>query len=133
MSNPNTLRDGLLGTVPNQNLFNSMQIILIFIAQLIYSVSDLGKKIVMNKVGFGAHLLLNVPFLAITAAAILGFVVQMFALSKYDLSRTIILLGVFAVLISTVLGVVFLHEKLSPLNYLGLSFAVLAIILVQLK
>ncbi len=110
-----------------------MQILLIFIAQLIYSLSDLGKKIVMNKAGFGWHLLTNWAFLLITAAAAIGFAVQMSALSRYDLSRTIILLGVFAVLISTILGVVVLHEKLSPINYLGLAFAVLAIVLVQLK
>lgn len=110
-----------------------MNIVLILITQLIYSTSDLFKKIILNKVGFGLHLLTNWKFLAVSAFAILGFAVQMLALSKYDLSRTIILLGVFAVLISTILGVVFLHEKLSPINYLGLAFAVVAIVLVQLK
>lgn len=110
-----------------------MQVLLIFAAQLIYSLSDLGKKIILNKAGYGWNLLTNIPFLVISAAAVLGFALQMYALSRYDLSRTIILLGVFAVLISTLLGVLVLHEKLSPVNYLGLGFAVLAIILVQLK
>ena len=110
-----------------------MQIFLVFIAQLIYSSSDLFKKIVLNKVGFGWHLLWNAAFIGASAVALIGFAVQMLALSRYDLSRTIILLGVFAVLISSILGVVFLHEKLSPINYLGLGFAVLAIILVQMK
>lgn len=110
-----------------------MQILLIFVAQLIYSTSDLFKKIVMNNVGFGLHLLTNWKFLAVSVFALLGFAVQMLALSRYDLSRTIILLGVFAVLLSTILGVLVLHERLSPINYLGLGFAVLAIILVQLK
>ncbi|MBI2098976.1 hypothetical protein HYT45_01010 [Candidatus Uhrbacteria bacterium] len=110
-----------------------MPVIYIFLAQLIYSLSDLGKKIILNKAGFGWGLLTNAAFLAITAVSVIGFALQMFALSRYDLSRTIILLGVFAVLISSVLGVLVLHERLSPINYLGLGFAVIAIVLVQLK
>lgn len=110
-----------------------MPLLLIFAAQLIYSLSDLGKKIILNKAGFGWNLLTNIPFLAISAAAVLGFALQMFALSRYDLSRTIIFLGVFAVVISTALGVIVLHERLSPINYMGLGFAVMAIILVQIK
>lgn len=110
-----------------------MQIILIFIAQLIYSTSDLFQKIIFNKVGFGIHLLKNIPFLAALLLAISGFVLQRLALSRYDLSRTIILFGVFAAVFSVLFGVIFLREKFIPLNYLGLGFAVLAIVLVQLK
>lgn len=107
--------------------------ILIFITQLIYSLSDLGKKIILGKAGFNWGLLTNWKFLLVTVAAGLGFLIQIYVLSRYDLSRTIILLGTFAVVLSAIFGVIFLHEKLSILNIAGIIFAVLAIILVQLK
>ena len=110
-----------------------MNLVLLFIAQFIYSLSDLGKKIVLQKVGFGWQLVGSFPFIAISAAAIFGFAFQMFVLSRYELSKTTITLGVLAVLISAVLGVLILHERLSGLNMLGVGFAIAAIVLLQLR
>lgn len=110
-----------------------MPLFLIFIAQLIYSTSDLFQKMIFNKVGFGSHLLKNVPFLLAMLLAVTGFVLQRLALSRYDLSRTIILFGVFAAVLSVLFGAIFLKEKLSLLNYFGVVFAILGIVLVQLK
>lgn len=111
----------------------NMNLVLLFLAQLVYSLSDLGKKIVLQKVGFGWQLVGNIPFLAISAAAVFGFALQMFVLSRYELSKTTITLGVLAVLISALLGVLVLHERLTPQNILGVLFAVAAIVLLQLK
>ncbi len=110
-----------------------MPLLLIFVAQLIYSTSDLFQKMIFNKVGFGLHLLKNVPFLAAMLLAISGFVLQRLALSRYDLSRTIVLFGVFAVIFSVLFGVIFLRERMTIINYLGVVFAILAIVLVQIK
>ncbi|MEK7516598.1 MAG: hypothetical protein AAB562_03310 [Patescibacteria group bacterium] len=110
-----------------------MNLVLLFVAQLIYGLSDLGKKIILQRTGFGWHLLGNIPFIAVSLAALLGFAVQMFVLSRYEFSKTIITLGVLAVLISTALGVLVLHERLTALNALGVLFAVAAIVFLQLK
>ena len=110
-----------------------MTIILIFITQLIYSLSDLGKKIIFGKAEFGWNLLTNWQFLLVTAAGGLGFLTQMYVLKHYDLSRTIILLGIFAVVLSALFGALVLHEKLTPLNIFGILLAIFAIILVQVK
>ena len=110
-----------------------MNIILIFITQLIYSLSDLGKKLILQKEAYGLNLLTNWKFMLITVLAGLGFLTQIYVLKHYDLSRTIILLATFAVVLSAIFGVVFLHEKLSLLNMVGIVFAVIAIILVQIK
>lgn len=110
-----------------------MNFVLLFLAQLIYSLSDLGKKIVLQRVHFGWHLLWNTPFLALSIAAIAGFALQMFVLSRYELSKTIITLGVLAVLIQTALGLFVLHERLSAMNLVGVIFALAAIVLLQVK
>ncbi len=110
-----------------------MNVILIFITQLIYSLSDLGKKIILRTEPYGWNLFTNWKFVLVTIAAVLGFLTQLYVLKHYDLSRTIILLATFAVALSAIFGVAFLHERLSPLNIIGIAFAILAIVLVQLK
>jgi drug/metabolite transporter (DMT)-like permease len=110
-----------------------MNLFFLLLAQSVYSLSDLGKKIVLQMVGFGWQLVSNIPFLAISAAAIFGFALQMFVLSRYELSKTTITLGVLAVLISALLGALVLHERLSGLNLLGIGFAIAAIVLLQLR
>lgn len=110
-----------------------MNFLFLLIAQLVYSLSDLGKKIILQRAGFGWNLLGDARFLAISAAAVFGFALQMFVLSRYELSKTTITLGVLAVLISAALGMLVLHERLSGLNMLGVGFAIVAIVLLQLK
>lgn len=110
-----------------------MNLVLLFFAQFIYGLSDLGKKIILQRVGFGWNLLTDIRFLVVAATAIGGFALQMFVLSRYELSKTTITLGILAVLISAALGVLVLHERLSLLNLLGVAFALAAIVLLQLK
>lgn len=110
-----------------------LNVILLFIVQSIYSLTDLGKKLILNKAGYGLHLITNWKFVLITLSAVIGFALQMFVLSRYELSKMSIVIGVLAVLISSAIGVMVLKEHLSPINYLGLAFAVVAIILVQIK
>lgn len=110
-----------------------INVLLLFVVQSIYSLTDLGKKFILNKSGYGLHLITNWKFVLITVSAVVGFALHMFVLSRYDLSKTTIVIGVLAVVISSTLGIMVLKEHLSPINYLGLAFAVLAIILVQIK
>ena len=110
-----------------------MNIILIFITQLIYSLSDLGKKIILQKTPYGFGLITNWKFVLITAAAGIGFFIQLYVMSRYELSRTIILLGIFAVVLSAIFGAAFLHERLTPINIVGIVLAIAAIILVQIR
>ena len=106
---------------------------LIFVAQVLYSVSDLLKKFVFQNTPFSPAIFLNVKFLAVSSISFFGFLIQLYVLSRYDLSRTSIFMGIFALILSSMLAVVFLHEKLSPVNWLGVGFAIVAIALVNAK
>jgi multidrug transporter EmrE-like cation transporter len=108
-------------------------ILAIFVAQCFYTVADVFQKKVLGGAGFSARTLLSIPFLATLLVSGTGFVFQMFALSKVELSRTIILLGVFGVVLAAIAGVLVFHDKLSVKNYVGIGLAVLAIILVRAK
>lgn len=100
---------------------------------MLYTLSDTWKKYILGDVGFSLGTLIKPIFLVATSIALIGFVFQMYALSKMDLSRTIVGLGMLAVLFSTAAGVFFFREQLNAWNYLGLGLALVAIMLVNVK
>lgn len=106
-------------------------VLLILLAQLIYSSADLGQRVIALKYGYGWHLLTKPIFLLILIVPGIGLALQVFVLSRYEVSRTITLLGVFAVTITPLLGVLVLKEKFSTTNWIGVVFAILAIFLVS--
>ncbi|TAL19935.1 hypothetical protein EPN90_02090 [Patescibacteria group bacterium] len=108
-------------------------VLLIFLAQLIYSTADLGQRLTALKYGYGWRLLTKPYFLLILLIPGLGLALQIFVLSRYEVSKTITLLGIFAVTITPILGVLFLKEKMTMLNWLGVLFAAVAIFLVTSK
>ncbi len=110
-----------------------MNIILITIVQGIYSISDLWKKIALGNRGFRWNILLDPLFLVGLLVPLAAFALQMYVLSRYELSRTVTIMGVCAVVFSVALGILFLKERYTTINYLGVVFAVLAIILIRYR
>lgn len=105
----------------------------IVVAQIFYTIAVVFQKKVLGGLGFSVETLLNPKFLLTLLIAGIGFVFQMYALSKTDLSRTIILLGVLGVVFAAIAGVLVFHDKLSIKNYIGVILAVIAIVLVKSK
>ncbi len=105
----------------------------VIIAQVLFTTADVMQKYVLAGRGFSAATLLNIRFLATLPIAGVGFVFLMYALSKMDISRTIILLSIFGVVFAAIAGVLIFHDKLALKNYIGILLAIAAIILVQSK
>ena len=105
----------------------------IFVAQILYTASDTWKKVIFGDKGFSFQTLISPIFLVTLAIALVGFLFQMYALSKMELSRTIITMGVLAVIFSASAGAWFLKENFEWWNLLGIGFAVVAIVLVNIK
>lgn len=110
-----------------------MAYISVVVAQLLYTLSDTWKKAILNASGFSAQTLVKPAFLLTLLVAGVGFLFQMHALSKIDLSRTIVFMGMLAVIFSSAAGVIFFREQLNVWNVIGLGFAVTAIILVNIR
>lgn len=110
-----------------------MSYLAVFFAQLLYTASDVWKKTVLNASGFSAATLVKPVFLLASALALIGFIFQMQALAKLDLSRTIVMMGMLAVLFSAAAGAIFFREQLNGWNLFGLALALVAIVLVNLK
>lgn len=108
-------------------------ILAIFFAQVFYTLADSLQKYVLKGQGFSVRTLVSVKFLLTLIPAGIGFIILMYALSKLEISRTIILLGVFGVILAAASGVIFFHDKLSWVNYIGIALAIASIILVNWK
>ncbi len=110
-----------------------MAVLSVIIAQFLYTVSDTWKKVVFNDAGFSVKTLTSPVFLATLAIAAVGFLFQMYALSRIELSRTIVLLGMFAVVFSALAGTLYLKEHLNAWNWAGVALALGAIALISVK
>jgi len=107
--------------------------ITVFIAQVFYTVADVLQKKVLGGHGFSARTLLSPAFLVTLLVSGTGFLFQMHALSRLDLSKTVILLSVFGVILAAAAGVIVFHDKLHWYNQVGIVLAIAAIILVRMK
>lgn len=110
-----------------------MNVILLIITQAIYSVSDLIKKEYAEKIGMHFGLFKSVPFVLSLVLTGVALGIQVYVLSRYELSKTMITLGVLNILFATTLGAWVLKEKLSFTNMLGVVCAVAAVILLNVK
>ena len=110
-----------------------MELLAVLAAQFLYTLSDTWKKVIFAERGFSVQTLTRPVFLATLVIALIGFLFQMYALSKIELSRTIVLMGTLAVVFSTVAGVLYLKEHLNAWNAVGIVLALAAIVLVNVK
>ncbi len=110
-----------------------MNVVLLIVTQAIYSISDLIKKEYAERIGVSFELFKSAPFLFALIIPAIGLGLQVYVLSRYELSKTMITLGVLNIVFATTLGAVLLKERLTMLNYLGVFAAVLAIILLNIR
>lgn len=108
-------------------------IVLIVLAQALYSAGDLVRKAILHGRDFDWTLLRSIPMWLTMALSIVAFVIQLYVLKHYDLSRTIVVLGCAAIIFSSVLGAFFFKERMNAYDILGVIFAVMAVVFMNLK
>jgi multidrug transporter EmrE-like cation transporter len=103
-------------------------IIFILIAQAAYSVGDVVRKLVMHNQPFGLNLFSSAPFVFSFIITIAAFILQLYVLKNYDLSKTIVVLACAGIVFSVILGMIVFNEKVTALGWVGVVFAVLAVV-----
>jgi len=106
-------------------------LILIVLAQVLYSAGDLARKAILHGRDFDWSLLQSLPMWLTMVLSVAAFVIQLFVMKHYDLSRTITILASCAIVFSVALGVLFFKERFTLVNYLGVALAVVAVFLVH--
>ncbi len=107
-------------------------ILLIILAQALYSAGDVVRKFILHGADFNLALLKSLPMWLTMVLSMTAFVFQLYVMKHYDLSRTITILSSCALVFSVFLGVIFFKEKFSALNYLGVALALVAVFLTHL-
>ena len=107
-------------------------VLLIILAQALYSAGDLARKFILHGQEFDWTLLRSVPMWLTLILSMVAFIFQLYVLKHYDLSRTIVILSSCAIVFSVALGVIFFKEKFNLINYLGVALAVAAVILTHI-
>ena len=110
-----------------------MAYIALVVAQLIYTSADLWRKTIFNAQQFSLSTLTKPLFLLTVVVTLAAFVIQMYALSKIDLSRMAVVLGMLAVIFSVGAGVIVLKESFNVWNLLGVFCAMAAIFLIHVR
>jgi drug/metabolite transporter (DMT)-like permease len=108
-------------------------VIYIVMVQAAYSIGDTIRKFILHGRPFDLGLLKSAPFVLTFVLSGAAFVLQLYVLKHYDLSRTIVVLGCAAVVFSAILGAVFFKERMNVYDIFGIGFAILAVIFIHLE
>jgi drug/metabolite transporter (DMT)-like permease len=101
--------------------------------QLIYSISDFMGRYFMSKHGFHGVSFLMPWFLwyqLIRQVAMMG---QLYIFAVIPLGKTMAMFGAASIVVSNVLGILFLKEVLSPVAYVGVMMAVVAVLIMAFR
>jgi uncharacterized membrane protein len=101
--------------------------------QLIYSISDFMGRYYMSKHGFHAASFLMPWFLWYQLIRQIAMFGQLYIFAVIPLGKTMAMLGATSIVISNVLGILFLKEVLSPVAYFGVMLAVIAILILAFR
>jgi multidrug transporter EmrE-like cation transporter len=110
-----------------------ISVLLTISAQLFFSIGDMLKRLASAGKPFTLALLKDPTYVVGLLLPAAGFLLLLYVLTRLELSRTIPILSVSAIVLSAIFGAVFLRESLNAWNLLGLAIAILAIYLVQLR
>ncbi|MGH7882117.1 MAG: hypothetical protein ACREN8_04330 [Candidatus Dormibacteraceae bacterium] len=100
----------------------------LFGCESIFTACNFLARLYLRKLGFHPSSFLKPWFLAHLLMYQTATIGQLYIFTRLQLGKTTALFGVIGIVVSNLLGILFLNEFLSPLVYLGVGLAVLALI-----
>ena len=101
--------------------------------QLVYSLSDFMGRKYMSLQGFHWSTFFTGWFLVYFIIRQLAMFGQLYVFAHIPLGKTMAMLAAASILLSNLLGVLFLKEVLSGWGYVGVSLAILAILIMAFR
>jgi hypothetical protein len=102
---------------------NTSPLLMLLLAQLIYSTKDLLARSMVRGHNFGAQLLHKPQFYLILIMHFTGLVIQLYVLSNFYLSRTMTGFAMVSIILSSILGWLVLGEQISGAMYIAIALA----------
>jgi drug/metabolite transporter (DMT)-like permease len=108
-------------------------LIVILITQFLFSLTDLLARAHLKHLAFTPASFMQPWFIwYILTRAIFTFA-QFYVFTKIDLGKTSTLFAITAIIMSNILGVLFLKEVLSVKDYLGVALALASLVILSIK
>ena len=102
-------------------------------SQLVYSASDFMGRLYMSRHGFHWATFFTGWFLVYFIIRQIAMFGQLYVFAYVPLGKTMALLAAASIILSNILGVLFLKEILTPAAYVGVSLAILAILIMTFR
>jgi len=101
--------------------------------QCLYTLSDVMGRTYMARDGFKVSTFLSLWFLVYLLIRQLATFGQVYVFANIELGKTMAMFGAVSIVLSNIIGLLFLGEKLSPVSYAGICLAILAFIIMGFK
>ena len=101
--------------------------------QLLYSVSDFMGRAYLARYGFKAAAFLSLWFMIYLVIRQVAMVGQLYLFAHVPLGKSMAMLGAASIVLSNLLGWLFLGEVLSAASYVGVFLAVTAILIMVVR
>jgi multidrug transporter EmrE-like cation transporter len=105
---------------------------IIVLTQLVFTAGDLLARAHLRHHGLTLSALLQWWFLAFLVLRHIGMLGQLYVFANLELGKMIALFNAVAIVLSNVVGLLFLKEVLSPSSYLGVVLSLLAVVVLTL-
>lgn len=101
--------------------------------QLVYSISDFMGRCFMARQGFRLGTFLTAWFFWYFVLRQIAMFGQLYVFAYLPLGKTMAMLGASSIVISNILGLLFLKELLSPVAYAGVTLAVISFLIMAVR
>ncbi len=110
-----------------------VSILIIIITQLLFTGSDLLARYNMQKFGFKFSAFLSAWFIIYFLIRTIAMFGQLYIFTTIELGKTMALFGAVSIILSNLLGFLILKEVLPIGIYVGVSFAVVAFLILAVS
>ena len=111
----------------------NVSIFILVITQILYTATDFWGKVMMSRSGFSIGTIISFEFLWYYILRIIPTIGQLYVFSQNNLGKSMALFGAVSIVLSNIIGILFLSESLTTVQYIGTSLAVLAFIVLGIK
>lgn len=105
----------------------------LIVTQLLFTVSDVLARQQLHRHGFNLGSFLNLWFAVYVMIRIIATGGQLYVLSNVKVGQTMALFGAVSIVLSNVIGFLWLRETLSLVTYLGIILAIFAFLLLAVR
>ena len=101
--------------------------------QCLFTLSDVMGRTYMARYGFRLSTFISLWFVVYLVVRQLATFGQVYVFANIQLGRTMAMFGAVSIVLSNLIGLLYLGERISPISYVGICLAILAFIVIGFK